>query len=680
MESCDQERMQREAHRRLALLGPLATSPYDYQLLRERSRETWVPAKLLWFWWNAYQQEGLDGLLPSEWTCLDAKIQSLIAEREHQLGEAINAVTITPELVNTLAERNAWSPRTAARWIRRYQVGGWWGLAPKHDPEKPKRQKKKPLPRALGALDDAELEVTFSRRSLLGELTTQPTVSRSEVQARSTEVKVSSSTLWHYLQRYREYGLPGLAPQDRSDKGSHHGISDEMEELVRGVRFSQPGKSVRAVHEAVCKKAQALGEDEPSLWQVRTILAQISKPEQLLADRREDDFRNRYEVTRRMEHTRRNSYLISYQIDHTLVDVLAKDIRSEKLQTPSGMIRPWLTTCIDSRSRLLMAAVFGYDRPDRHTVATAIREAVLVSDRKSYGGIPHEIWVDNGKELLSHHVEQLTQELHIMLQPCAPHHPQQKGIVERFFGTLNTRLWAKQPGYVSSNTVERDPNAKGTLTLAELEERFWDFIDNEYHQEVHSQTHETPIEYWTKHCYAEPADPRLLDVLLKEATERSVFKDGIHHDTRIYWNAAFATLIGERVLVREEPLYRPPDEIEVFSLERQWICTAIATDSILGQAVTREDIIAAKREQRQYLHRRIKKAREAAESADREIAARQTEKAASPPETAQPTPGETEGHSEEQVSSPPPIEQGRQRDLLERLAEQEDAKRKGEEQ
>ncbi len=443
-----------------------------------------------------------------------------------------------------------------------------------------------------------------------------------------------------------------------------------MQELVRGVRFSQPGKSVRAVHEAVCKKAQELGEEEPSLWQVRTILAQIPHPEQLLADRRDDDFRNRYEVTRRMEHTRRNSYLISYQIDHTLVDVLVKDIRSEKIQAPSGMIRPWLTICIDSRSRLLMAGVFAYDRPNRHTVATAIREAVLLSDRKFYGGIPHEIWVDNGKELLSHHVEQLTQELHVMLQPCAPHHPQQKGIVERFFGTLNTRLWAKQPGYVASNTVERDPNAKGILTLDELEERFWDFIDNEYHQEVHSQIHETPIEYWTKRCYAEPADPRLLDVLLKEPTERTVFKDGIHHDTRIYWNAAFATIVGERVLVREEPLYRPPDEIEVFSLKKEWICTAIATDSTQGLEVTREDIIAAKHEQRKHLRKRIQQARETVESADNEIAARRSEKAARPQETSQPVPGEPEVQSEEPQQSTPTIK-SHPKDLLDMLLEKD---------
>ena len=671
MDSCDPERMQREACRRLALLGPLATSPYNYHLLRQRSRETLVPAKLLWTWLNAYQQNGLGGLLPSEWTCLDAQTQVIIAERERQLGEAMDAVTITPELIQTLATRNAWSARTAERWIRRYQVGGWWGLAPKHDPEKPKRQKKKPPLRALGALDDAALEETFRRRSLLGEIAEQPKVSRAQVEARAKVIHTSPSTLWHYLQCYRAYGLPGLAPQDRSDKGGHHGISEEMQELVRGVRFSQPGKSVRAVHEATGKRAQELGEDEPSLWQVRTILAQIPHPEQLLADQLEDDFRNRYEVTRRMEHTRRNSYLISYQIDHTLVDVLVKDIRDENLQTPSKMIRPWLTTCIDSRSRLLMAAVFGYDRPDRHTVATAIRDAVLVSVGKPYGGIPHEIWVDNGKELLSHHIEQLTQELHIMLQPCAPHRPQQKGIVERFFGTLNTRLWSTLPGYVASNTVDRDPNAKAALTLAELEELFWDFID-EYHQETHSQTGESPLEYWTKHCYAEPADPRLLDTLLKEPTERSVVRDGIHHHTRIYWHAAFATLVGERVLVREEPLYRPPDEIEVFSLKKEWICTAFATDSILGQAVTREDIIAAKHEQRKHLRGRIRQAREAVEAADGEIAARQMEKAATTPEAAQSTSEETVVQSEEATPPLTPPKKAGPQDLLDLLIEQDD--------
>ncbi len=258
-----------------------------------------------------------------------------------------------------------------------------------------------------------------------------------------------------------------------------------------------------------------------------------------------------------------------------------------------------------------------------------------------------------------------------MLQPCAPHRPQQKGIVERFFGTLNTRLWAKQPGYVASNTVERDPNAKGVLTLDELEERFWKFIDNEYHQEVHSQTQETPIEYWTKHCYAEPADPRLLDVLLKEPTERTVFKDGIHHDTRIYWNAELATIVSERVLVREEPLYRPPDEIEVFSLKKEWICTAIATDSIQGQAVTREDIIAAKHDQRKHLRKHIQQAREAVVSTDAEIAAHRSAQATSSQEASQTLTDGPEMQREELTQPTPPVK-AHPKDLLDMLTEQDE--------
>src|SRR5260370_42688300 len=116
----------------------------------------------------------------------------------------------------------------------------------------------------------------------------------------------------------------------------------------------------------------------------------------------------------RMEQITRASFLITYQIVHTPVDVLVKDERSESIRTKSGEVRPWLTTCIDSRSRLLMAAVFGYDHPDRYTVATAIREAVLTSEQKLYGRKPHEIWVDNGHEFRSHHVHQLTQTLQIV--------------------------------------------------------------------------------------------------------------------------------------------------------------------------------------------------------------------------------------------------------------------------
>jgi putative transposase len=684
MEQCDPETALREAHRRFKLLGPLASASYDYQRLRERAAAIYVPLKVLWTWWRAYQKDGLDGLAPRDWAALDAQTEATIAERLAQLGDLVRlvdeadaeAITITSELVAALTGRNGWSLRTAERWIRRYQVGGRPGLARQHDPEKAGPQRKtSPVP-ALGALHGQALEETFRRRELLGDLATQPKVSRAEVEARATEGGIAPSTLWLYLKQYRDAGLSGLAPRERADKGGHHRISEHMHEIIRGVRFSQVNRSVRSVFQAVCQKAQALGEPAPSEWQVRKICAELFEPEVLLADGRDDVFRDRYEVTMRMEHLRRASFLITYQIDHTPVDVLVKDQRSEPYRTKSGEVRPWLTTCIDSRSRLLMAAVFGYDHPDRYTVAAAIREAVLTSEQKLYGGKPHEIWVDNGLELLSHHVHQLTQALQIDLHPCKPHRPQEKGIVERFFGTLNTRLWADQPGYVASNTEERNPHVKATLTLAELEERFWTFI-RQYHQEVHSQTGETPLDYWEKHCYAEPANPRDLDVLLKEPDDRVVAKDGIHYRNRIYWHALVPELVGKHVEIRAEPIYRAPDEVEVF-LDHRWMCTAKATDA---QVITQKDMGAAKREQKEHLYRDIKKAREAADLADREIAALQgdqsTPQVPSPEAPAQQAPPPSKPRRQGRAAPEPPARSVRG-DFLERMAAREEEQRKRE--
>ena len=75
------------------------------------------------------------------------------------------------------------------------------------------------------------------------------------------------------------------------------------------------------------------------------------------------------------------------------------------------------------------------------------------------------------------------------------------------------------------------------------------------------------------------------------------------------------------------------------------MCTAKATDM---QVITQKDIGTAKREQKEHLRRDIKKAREAAEAADREIAALQgdqsTPQAPSPeaPEQQAPPPSKTQ--------------------------------------
>jgi hypothetical protein len=78
--------------------------------------------------------------------------------------------------------------------------------------------------------------------------------------------------------------------------------------------------------------------------------------------------------------------------------------------------------------------------------------------------------------------------------------------------------------------------------------------------------------------------------------------------------------VGQEVLVRSAPTYAAPDDIEVYHRE-QWICTASATDSSTGMAVTAKDVRDGQHAQREEARQRIHEARDAVKHIDEEIAA-----------------------------------------------------------
>ncbi len=636
---------QRELRRRLWLLGDALSEGCEYLTLRARAKATGVPLQTLWIWCEAYQAHGTDGLYPHDWDELDEESKRLAVERLDLLGDLAETENVTDDQIAVRAEMVGISPRRMERYLARYRISGLWGLAPGKDPENIRRKKKLTQPpREVATLDELALQEMFRRRKILGDLADMAKVSEAAIQPVADAHGVSVRTLRNWLKAYRHYGLAGLAPQQRSDSNQTHDVSERMIGIIKGLRLSKLDATVRAVHKEACTRARQLGEREPSEWQVRAICDSIREPVKLLADGREDEFRNRFRTTMRR---RWGGSQLIYQIDHTQTDVLVKDMRRDRYRTQSGQVRLYLTLVMDSSSRVIVAAIFGYDRPDRHTVAAAIRDALLAPLTKPYGGVPHEIWVDHGKELIAQHVYELTRELGIELQPCRPHQPQEKGIVERFFGTLNTRLWSTLDGYVASSVDARNPLATAELTPAELVAIFWRFVD-QYHHEVHSETGETPLDYWQNHCFADRVDPHALDMLLKESKSHKVIKIGIKHEGREYWHPELAAIVGEDVLIRGMPTYMAPDEIEVF-YQGRWLCTALATDTERGQKLVRDAIGDAQRSQRQQLRSEIQEARTALQAADEDIAARQQATQNEPPTGASSTTAgagqETEGHS-----------------------------------
>ena len=620
------ELKEHEAHRRLKLLG---TTIKDGRLteLRARARSTGLPLAILRQWHASYLHGGFEALIPA-WKPVSEATFSLIEQHYAQLEVYAEAETLSQEDLEVLAQSQGWTMSQAKRWLSRYRVGGMMGLAPASRPAK-----EYVLP-DMGALSEAQRDELFRRHALLGELAEQDHVSNALLQERAEAVGVSLRTLRAYHTRFRRQGFIGLAPKERTDKGTSHLLSAEQAQLIESLRLTHRDASVRFIYELACEHAAAHGERAPGPWQVRSICQQIPAPVRLLADGRESEFRNRYRLTYPIVH---EAHRIVWQIDHKApLHILVRDLRAPSHRQLSGEVRPYLTLAIDSASRLVMAGLFSYDPPDRFMVAAAIRAAMLMSEAKPFGGIPDEIWVDNGKDLIARHVQQLVRGLGATLEPGPPHQPQIRGIVERFHETLDTRLWATLPGYVGANVVERNPNAKAELTLTELDQHFRAFVER-YHQEVHSVTGAIPLQFWQDHTAQRPVDERLLDVLLKEAAQRRVLKEGIKYGGRVYWHADLATLVGEDVLVRAVPSYTAPDELEIY-FETQWRCTAFALDSARGQAVPRPVIVEAQRRQRSHARKRITAARETiAEATPSKTPSHTPRRRAEPPRSVSPT-------------------------------------------
>jgi putative transposase len=379
----------------------------------------------------------LDALAPTNWpepSQISDATWALVEQRYASLGDLADAEIVTREDIHILAAKQGWSIVQAQRLLSRYRTGGMLGLARMKRINVLSHERKIP---DLGSLSEKRRNELFRRHALLGELAEQERVSNVTLAARAEAVGVSLRTLREYHTRFRRDGLIGLATRPRIDKGKHHALSSHMTQVVESLRLTMRDATIRSVYERACEYAATIGEMAPSIHQVRAICAQIPAPVRLLADGREEEFRNRYRLTYPILH---DPHRIIWQIDHKApLHILVRDLRAPSHRSTSGEVRPFLTLVMDSASRLVMAGLFSYDHPNRFMVASAMRDAVLTCEQKPFGGVPDEIWVDNGKDLIAQHVYQLAQGLGVNLVAGPPHEPQVRGIVERFHETLDTR-------------------------------------------------------------------------------------------------------------------------------------------------------------------------------------------------------------------------------------------------
>jgi len=137
--------------------------------------------------------------------------------------------------------------------------------------------------------------------------------------------------------------------------------------------------------------------------------------------------------------------------------------------------KAYLFGFIDDHSRLLAGYRWGVSE-DTVRLEAALRGGLAAR------GLPDRLYVDNGSAFVSHQLLRACATLGIRLVHSRPGQPAGRGKIERFFGTVRREF-----------LVELDTRG-GATDLTDCNRLFAAWVEGVYHQRVHTETGQTPLE------------------------------------------------------------------------------------------------------------------------------------------------------------------------------------------
>jgi len=299
----------------------------------------------------------------------------------------------------------------------------------------------------------------------------------------SSRTHIGQATILDWCRRYERSGrkLPSLYPRERSDKGSFRSLDSETVATLINLKKDLPRASVPAILRAA-KVRKLLPVD---FKVTSATLYRLFREQGLMEKGPAPEDRRRFEAE------------------------LANEIwQSDALHGPRVTVdgkqkKSYLFAFIDDCSRLIPHGEF-YLSERVGDYCDALRKAL------SKRGLPRKIYVDNGPNFRSHHLAHITASLGIALIHSRPYKPEGRGKIERWFKTLRSQFLSSIP--------------QG-LTLNVLNQYFWDWVENDYHQTVHSSTKETPLARYLKHIHLIREAPKDMEDYFRRRATRKVHKD-----------------------------------------------------------------------------------------------------------------------------------------------------------
>lgn len=141
-----------------------------------------------------------------------------------------------------------------------------------------------------------------------------------------------------------------------------------------------------------------------------------------------------------------------------------------------------LIAFLDDHSRAVVAARWGYAEN-----AVALRETLKIG--LASRGRPAQCYVDNGSMFIDSGLRRACAVLGIRLVHSRPGMPAGRGKIERFFKTVRDQFLVE----IAADPGDPGHGGTGVASLAELNSLFTAWVEQVYHQRVHSETGMPPL-------------------------------------------------------------------------------------------------------------------------------------------------------------------------------------------
>ncbi|ABR91639.1 Uncharacterized conserved protein [Janthinobacterium sp. Marseille] len=414
---------------------------------------------------------------------------------------------------------------------------------------------------AVSRLSDTEREQMLSRYKFVQEAMrcTQRVHSRKNLKraietvfsANESTARPGISTLSRWIQRFISSGcdVTSLVPRHAEKGYRQKRFSIDVEHIIniaiRDDFLTSARPTVRQVHANVIGRALEYGfkPAEISLPSSRTIYRRINELDPYIKALKRNGKRYadlRFRAAGASTETSRLMELV--MMDGHRMDVIVID-----KETGEALGRPYLVCLFDVHTRAVVGWHISLIPFCSTTALAAIKDMCSRDPLSGPGGVPETIITDNGPDLVSNALRNLLSKLEIHVQSSKTYCPDDKAFLERFFRTLCTQLVHILKGSTFSSPTQRgdyDSVANASISLEDLRSYFKQWLEETYHQAIHSVTNRAPALSWRDKQAEMPIlsyAKEDLDAIARISYRRKISNGRVIVDNLAYKSDALAT-------------------------------------------------------------------------------------------------------------------------------------------